>query len=93
MAQTKVAYQDGKGQFHATAEASTVSDFTALFGNAALGRAVFEARDEVERIFREHDWMLAPSAIASVAKPDIAEPPLTEWEKRWEDNPDGPGCA
>lgn len=57
MAQTKVAYQDHAGQFHSTPEASNVSDLARLLDNAAFGRQVFEKREDIERIFREHDEM------------------------------------
>lgn len=57
MAQTKVAYQDGKGRFHATPDQSTVADLSDLLGNGPIGRQVFELRADIERIFAEHDRM------------------------------------
>lgn len=57
MAQTKVAYQDGKGRFWSTPEQSTVADLADLLGNGPIGRQVFELRVDIERIFTEHDRM------------------------------------
>ena len=68
MAQTKVAYQDGKGRFHASADHSTVADLADLLGNGPIGKQVFDLRADIERIFTEHDRMLASDAEAGASE-------------------------
>lgn len=68
MAKQVPSYRDSRGRQHATPHAATVSDIAALFKTLPAGAAenmagiVFANRDELERIFAEHDEITQPVA-------------------------------
>lgn len=67
MAKQVPSYRDGRGRTHSTPTAATVSDIAALFKTLPAGAAenmagiVFANREELERIFAEHDEITATS--------------------------------
>ena len=66
MAKQVPSYRDSRGRSHATPQAATVSDIAALFKTLPAGAAenmagiVFHNREELERIFAEHDEICVP---------------------------------
>ncbi|AIT82245.1 hypothetical protein [Novosphingobium pentaromativorans] len=67
MALECIAYRDSKGGLHASLEKATLEDLAAVLGRvgdeggmtAGVAKLIFEKRDEIERVFAEHD-QLAP---------------------------------
>ena len=63
MARKGTAYFDNRGQYFKTAEEATVSDLATLLGKIGEGESLapgiafmlLERRDDIERIFKEHD--------------------------------------
>lgn len=68
MAKQVPSYRDSRGRSHTTPQAATVSDIAALFKTLPAGAAgnmagiVFHNREELERIFAEHDEITVPVA-------------------------------
>ena len=70
MATECVAYRDAKGVLHSTAEKATLADLSAVLGRvgeeggmtAGVAKLIFEKRDEIERVFAEHD-QIAPEPV------------------------------
>lgn len=66
MATECTAYRDNKGSLHATPERATLADLANVLGRvgeeggmtAGVAKLIFEKRDEIERVFAEHDEML-----------------------------------
>ncbi|MBA4751082.1 MAG: hypothetical protein H2055_02470 [Sphingopyxis sp.] len=66
MATECTAYRDVKGGLHSTPEKATLADLASVLGRvgeeggmtAGVAKLIFEKRDEIERVFREHDEML-----------------------------------
>jgi hypothetical protein len=67
MAHTGTGYFDSKGQYFKTPGEATISDLAALLGRVGEGDSLapgialimLEKRAEIERIFADHDAMLA----------------------------------
>ena len=72
MATECTAYRDGKGALHATPEKATLADLADVLGRvgeeggmtAGVAKLLFEKREEIERVFEEHDAMLAASSAS-----------------------------
>jgi hypothetical protein len=70
MAHTGTGYFDSKGQYFRSPTEATVSDLAALLGRVGEGESLapgiahmmLEKRAEIERIFADHDAMLAVEA-------------------------------
>lgn len=68
MAKQVPGYRDSRGRQHTTPQAATVSDIAALFSTLPAGAAenmasiVFHNRENLERIFAEHDEITQPVA-------------------------------
>lgn len=75
MAKKSTGYFDNRGNFHETAQAATISDIAALMGHVGddhkeslapgIARFILERRAEIERIFNEHDALIADDLAAS----------------------------
>ena len=81
VAQKGTGYFDRKGNFFKRGRDATISDLAALLGQIGEGESLapgiahmlLEKRPEIERIFAEHDEMMADDVTASSAKlTDIA---------------------
>ncbi|MEE4200031.1 hypothetical protein [Erythrobacter sp.] len=67
MARRGTGYFDRKGKFFKTSREATESDLAALFGKIGDGESLapgiahllLEKREEIERLFEEHDAMVA----------------------------------
>ena len=67
MATECTAYRDDKGSLHPTPERATLADLANVLGRvgeeggmtAGVAKLIFEKREEIERVFAEHDAMLA----------------------------------
>jgi hypothetical protein len=76
MAHTGTGFFDRKGNFFKTARDATVSDLAGLLGQIGEGESLapgiafmmLERRAEIERLFAEHDKMLAEEAAIKAAK-------------------------
>ena len=70
MATECTAYRDGKGSLHPTPERATLADLADVLGRvgeeggmtSGVAKLIFEKREEIERVFAEHDAILASSA-------------------------------
>ena len=70
MAKKGTGFFDRKGHFFKTARAATESDLAALLGQIGEGESLapgiahmlLDRRDEIERLFAEHDAMMAEDA-------------------------------
>jgi len=81
VAKKGTGYFDRKGHFFKTGHEATVSDLAALLGQIGDGESLapgiahmmLERRAEIERLFAEHDAMMAEEAESASAKlTDIA---------------------
>lgn len=62
-----IAYRDSKGGLHASAEKATLEDLAGVLGRvgdeggmtAGVARMIFDKRAEIERVFAEHDSIMA----------------------------------
>jgi len=83
MATECTAYRDTKGGLHSTPEKATLADLAGVLGRvgeeggmtAGVAKLLFDKREEIERVFLEHDAMLAsrPAHAAEAhAKPNGA---------------------
>jgi hypothetical protein len=76
MAHTGTGFFDRKGHFFKTAREATVSDLAGLLGQIGEGESLapgiaymlLERRAEIERLFAEHDAMLAEEAAMKAAR-------------------------
>lgn len=67
MARTGIGYFDTKGNFYKTPTEATVSDLSRVLGKIGDGESLapgiahtmLERRTEIERLFAEHDAMMA----------------------------------
>ncbi len=74
MAKKGTAFFDRKGQFFKSARDATVSDLASLLGQIGEGESLapgiahmlLERRGEIERLFAEHDEMMAEEADGSL---------------------------
>ena len=70
MATECTAYRDDKGSLHPTPERATLADLAHVLGRvgeeggmtSGVAKLIFEKREEIERVFAEHDAMLADGA-------------------------------
>lgn len=70
MARKGTGYFDRRGQYFKTAREATVSDIAGLLGQIGEGeslapgiaQALLEKREEIERLFRDHDAMTQEDA-------------------------------
>jgi hypothetical protein len=74
MATECTAYRDTKGGLHSTPEKATLSDMAGVLGEeggmtAGVAKLLFDKRDEIERVFLEHDAMLASQPAGTVEAP------------------------
>lgn len=78
MAKKSTGFFDNRGNFHETAQGATVSDIAALMGHESgshneslapgIARFILERRAEIERIYSEHDELIADDLAASGGK-------------------------
>lgn len=76
MAHTGTGFFDRKGHFFKSARDATVSDLAALLGQIGEGESLapgiaytlLERRSDIERLFLEHDKMLAEQAAMKAAR-------------------------
>lgn len=69
MATECTAYRDNKGSLHPTPERATLADLAHVLGRvgeeggmtAGVAKLILEKRQEIERIFAEHDAILTSS--------------------------------
>jgi hypothetical protein len=59
MGKIKQTYQDMKGNLHPRPEDATKADLLIVLGSPATANQVFAERERIERIFAEHDEMVA----------------------------------
>ncbi|NYF32623.1 hypothetical protein [Sphingopyxis sp. JAI108] len=70
MATECTAYRDDKGSLHPTPERATLADLAHVLGRvgeeggmtAGVAKLILEKREEIERVFAEHDAMLTARA-------------------------------
>lgn len=71
MATECTAYRDSKGGLHSTPEKATLADLAGVLGRvgeeggmtAGVAKLLFDKREEIERVFQEHDAMLASPPV------------------------------
>lgn len=76
MAQKGTGYFDRKGHFFKSAQAATESDLASLLGQIGDGESLapgiahmlLERREEIERLFAEHDAMMADEGASEGPK-------------------------
>jgi hypothetical protein len=81
MAHTGTGFFDRKGNFFKTARDATVSDLAGLLGQIGEGESLapgiaymlLERRNDIQRLFAEHDQMLEEEAALKAAR-QAAEP-------------------
>ncbi|AXB78458.1 hypothetical protein [Novosphingobium sp. P6W] len=67
MASECIAYRDSKGGLHSSAERATLEDLAGVLGRVGdeggmtggVARMIFDKREEIERVFAEHDALIA----------------------------------
>lgn len=80
MAHTGTGYFDSKNQYFKTPSEATISDLAALLGRVGEGESlapgiaqmILQKRAEIERIFADHDAMLAVEAAKIADNPKVA---------------------
>jgi hypothetical protein len=80
MAHTGTGYFDSKGQYFKTPDEATVSDLAALLGRVGDGDSLapgialilLEKRAEIEKIFADHEGMLAVEAAQRGGEQNVA---------------------
>jgi hypothetical protein len=73
------AFFDAKGQFFKTAEDATISDLAAVLGRVGDGeslapgiaKTLYEQRAHIERIFAEHDNMVAAKVGTKLSTDEV----------------------
>lgn len=71
MASGCMAYRDSKGSLHTNPEKATLEDLAAVLGRvgdeggmtSGVARMIFDKRQEIERVFGEHDAMVAAAPV------------------------------
>lgn len=66
MASGCMAYRDSKGYLHTSPEKATLEDLASVLGRvgdeggmtSGVARMIFDKRQEIERVFAEHDAMV-----------------------------------
>lgn len=79
MATECTAYRDNKGSLHATPERATLADLANVLGRvgeeggmtAGVAKLILEKREEIERVFAEHDEMLTADPPEGDARGDV----------------------
>lgn len=79
-----IAYRDSKGGLHGSAEKATLEDLAAVLGRvgdeggmtAGVARMIFDKRAEIERVFAEHDAIMASAAGRRIDEEPGREPTL-----------------
>lgn len=77
MASECVAYRDSKGSLHTSPEKATLEDLAGVLGRvgdeggmtSGVARMIFDKRSEIERVFAEHDAMVAASSLPGELNP------------------------
>ncbi len=80
MAHTGTGYFDSKGQYFRSPQEATISDLAGLLGRVGEGDSLapgiahimLEKRIEIERIFADHDSMLAVEAAQNSGESKVA---------------------
>ncbi len=83
MASECTAYRDSKGSLHSSLEKATLEDLAGVLGRVGdeggmtggVARLIFEKRTEIERVFAEHDAIVALQAKAN-AGPNAGGTPI-----------------
>ncbi|MBJ7501211.1 MAG: hypothetical protein JHC57_15760 [Sphingopyxis sp.] len=73
------AYRDDKGGLHSTPEKATLADLAGVLGRvgeeggmtAGVAKLLFDKREEIERVFAEHDRMIEAADAASESSGDV----------------------
>jgi hypothetical protein len=73
------AYRDDKGGLHSTPEKATLADLAGVLGRvgeeggmtAGVAKLLFDKREEIERVFAEHDRMINAFDTASAQGGDV----------------------
>ena len=81
MARKGIGFFDSKGHFYKSAEDATVSDIAALLGKVGDGESLapgiahilLRCRDELEKLFSEHDAMMADHEAVLAAAQNVSE--------------------
>jgi hypothetical protein len=82
MARECTAYRDAKGGLHSSPEKATLEDLASVLGRVGdeagmtggVARMIFDKRGDIERVFAEHDAMIAARDGHEEAEP--AEKPI-----------------
>ncbi|MGN3973466.1 hypothetical protein [Tsuneonella sp. SYSU-LHT278] len=82
MAHQGVGFFDGRGHFFKTPDEATISDLSALLGRIGEGESLAPGiaqtllgrREDLERLFREHDEMIAGLGKNVASLPARARP-------------------
>ena len=90
VAKRGTGYFDRKGQFFKSARAATESDLASLLGQIGEGESLapgiahtlLERREDLERLFAEHDEMLAEEDAAGDSKIVSVGPKVTKLPER-----------
>jgi len=77
MARAQTAFADAKGNLHPTPEKATLADLAEMLGRSGaendmtdgFAKRIFEKRDEIQRIFAEHDALTErePAAVVTLS--------------------------
>lgn len=81
MATECTAYRDSKGGLHGSPEKATLEDLAGVLGRvgdeggmtAGVAKLIFEKRNEIERVFLEHDAMIVPRTLYEAGLAQAAE--------------------
>ena len=73
------AYRDDKGGLHSTPEKATLADLAGVLGRvgeeggmtAGVAKLLFDKREDIERVFAEHDRMVEAEGTASEPSGDV----------------------
>lgn len=79
MATECTAYRDNKGSLHPTPERATLADLAHVLGRvgeeggmtAGVAKLIFEKREEIERVFAEHDAILAAGSSSGSGAAEV----------------------
>lgn len=79
MASECTAYRDAKGGLHSSPEKATLEDLASVLGRvgdeggmtAGVARMIYDKRAEIERIFAEHDSIVAAEVARGPTKTAI----------------------
>ncbi|WP_395397967.1 hypothetical protein WBP07_25905 [Novosphingobium sp. BL-8A] len=82
MANECIAYRDSKGGLHGSAEKATLEDLAGVLGRvgdeggmtAGVARMIFDKRAEIERVFAEHDSIMASANARAPEEEEVPHP-------------------